>query len=75
MMRRWGIILIVVSLPALVLAQAKVGTAGAQFLEIIPTARTGGMGEVYLSIADDADAIYINPGGLSAFPKRAAIFS
>jgi len=51
-------------LPALAFGQAKVGTAGAQFLEIGVSARAVGMGEAFLAISDDASAIYYNPAGL-----------
>jgi hypothetical protein len=51
-------------LPALAFGQAKVGTAGAQFLKIGVSARAVGMGEAFLAISDDASAIYYNPAGL-----------
>jgi len=50
--------------PALAFGQAKVGTAGAQFLKIGVSARAVGMGEAFLAISDDASAIYYNPAGL-----------
>jgi hypothetical protein len=52
------------SLPALAFGQAKVGTAGAQFLEVGVSARAVGMGEAFLAISDDASALYYNPAGL-----------
>ena len=57
-----GVILLF--LPTLVYGQAKVGTAGAQFLEIGVSARAVGMGEAFLAISDDASALYYNPAGL-----------
>jgi len=51
-------------LPALAFGQAKVGTAGAQFLEIGVSARAVGMGEAFLAVSDDASAIYYNPAGI-----------
>jgi hypothetical protein len=51
-------------LPALAFGQAKVGTAGAQFLKIGVSARAVGMGEAFLAVSDDASAIYYNPAGL-----------
>lgn len=51
-------------LPALAHGQAKVGTAGAQFLKIGVSARAVGMGEAFLAVSDDASAIYYNPAGL-----------
>ena len=52
-------------LPALSLGQAKVGTSGAQFLEIGISARAIGMGEAFVGLADDASALYYNPGGIA----------
>jgi len=42
----------------------KVGTFGAQFLKIGPSARAAGMGHSFTAIADDASAAYWNPAGL-----------
>jgi len=42
----------------------KVGTFGAQFLEIGTTARATGMGSAFTAVADDASAVYWNPAGL-----------
>jgi len=61
--------------PNLSFGQAKVGTAGAQFLEIGVSARAMGMGEAFLGIADDASALYYNPGGLSLLTQKEAIFT
>ncbi len=52
-------------LPALSFGQAKVGTSGAQFLEIGISARAMGMGEAFVGLADDASALYYNPGGVA----------
>lgn len=52
-------------LPALSFGQAKVGTSGAQFLEIGISARAIGMGEAFVGLADDASALYYNPGGIA----------
>jgi long-chain fatty acid transport protein len=46
------------------------GTSGAQFLRIGAGARAPGMGGAFSPIADDATAIYWNPGGLSQLSKR-----
>jgi len=43
---------------------AKVGTFGAQFLKIGVSARAAGMGSAYTGVADDANAVFWNPGGL-----------
>jgi hypothetical protein len=62
-------------LPGLAFGQAKVGTAGAQFLEIGVSARAVGMGEAFLGVADDASALYYNPGALSLLTKKEVIFT
>jgi hypothetical protein len=51
-------------------AFAKVGTIGAQFLEIGIGARPIGMGEAYTAVADDATAIFWNPAGLTKVEKN-----
>lgn len=51
-------------------AQVKVGTAGANFLQIGVSPRAAGMGEAFLPVADDAAAIYYNPGSLSLLEER-----
>jgi len=55
--------------PSLSFGQAKVGTAGAQFLEIGVSARAIGMGEAFLGVSDDASVLYYNPGALSTITQ------
>ncbi len=62
---------VILALTALVLptlAQAelfeKVGTFGAQFLQIGTSARATGMGSAYTAVADDASSVFWNPAGL-----------
>lgn len=43
----------------------KIGTTGAQFLKIGAGARPTAMGEAFVGIADDVNAVYYNPAGLS----------
>lgn len=43
---------------------AKVGTFGGQFLKIGVSARATAMGSAYTGVADDATAVFWNPGGL-----------
>ena len=47
---------------------SKVGTTAAQFLKIGIGARALALGGAYSAIADDASALYWNPGGLSRIP-------
>ena len=61
--------MILLFLPALAFGQAKVGTAGAQFLEIGVSARAVGMGEAFLALSDDASALYYNPAGMVQMEK------
>jgi len=61
--------------PALCFGQAKVGTAGAQFLEIGVSARAIGMGEAFLGVADDASALYYNPGALATLTQIEGILT
>jgi hypothetical protein len=61
---------ILLSAPAAVYGQAKVGTAGAQFLEIGVSARAIGMGEAFLGVSDDASALFYNPGALSLLTQK-----
>ncbi len=53
----------------------RVGTSAAQFLKIGVGARAIGMGEAFISIANDAEALYWNPAGISQFRKNALIAS
>ena len=62
-------------LPSLSFGQAKVGTAGAQFLEIGVSARAIGMGDAFLGVSDDASALYYNPGALSLLSQKEIAFT
>jgi len=58
---------LVVSLtPAGVQAQAKVGTTGAQFLELGVSARSMGMADAFTAVSNDVSAVYYNPAGLTS---------
>jgi hypothetical protein len=50
--------------PGIAWGQAKVGTAGVQFLKIGPSARGVGLADAFLPIADDVSTLWYNPGGL-----------
>jgi hypothetical protein len=62
-------------LPALTYGQAKVGTSGAQFLEIGVSSRAIGMGEAFVGLADDASALYYNPGGTALFENYEIMYT
>jgi hypothetical protein len=64
---------ILLCLPVLVFGQAKVGTAGAQFLKIGVSARSVGMGDAFIGVANDASALYYNPGGIAVLDNREVI--
>ncbi|MCB9367347.1 MAG: PorV/PorQ family protein [Calditrichaeota bacterium] len=71
-MKRWrilGVLLICLMAPSFVWAQAKVGTAGVQFLKISPSVRAVGMGEAFVAVANDANAIWHNPGALARLER------
>ena len=57
---------IMLALPSMVSAAgfAKVGTFGGQELKIGVSARATGMGSAFTGVADDATAVFWNPGGL-----------
>lgn len=63
------------AIPSEVCAQAKVGTTGAQFLELGVSARAMGMAEAYTAVADDISAVYYNPAGLVYMYGREATFT
>ncbi|UCE20194.1 MAG: PorV/PorQ family protein [Gemmatimonadota bacterium] len=49
---------------------SKVGTTAASFLEIGIGSRAVAMGGAFVAVADDATALYWNPGGLSRLPSK-----
>jgi len=51
------------------------GTSAAQFLKIGQGSRGLGMGEAFVAIANDAEALYWNPAGLTNFDKHSVFFS
>ncbi|MCB4755421.1 MAG: PorV/PorQ family protein [Elusimicrobia bacterium] len=50
-------------------ANKNVGTSGAQFLKIGAGARTTAMGDAFVGIADDVNAVYFNPAGLTQLER------
>ena len=63
------------ALPHSVYGQAKVGTTGAQFLELEVSSRAMGMGGAFTAVADDISAVYYNPAGLTSLYGREAAFT
>jgi len=62
------IVLLVLFVPATCFGAAifeKVGTVGGQFLKLGVGARAAGMGGAYVSVADDATAVFWNPAGIA----------
>jgi hypothetical protein len=53
----------------------KVGTTAAKFLSIPVGARALGMGGAFAGLADDASAMYWNPGGLARLVQSEAMFN
>jgi len=69
------ILVVLLLLPGVLYGQAKVGTAGAQFLELGVSARAVAMGEAFVALANDATAVYYNPAGLTQLYDREVAFT
>ncbi|MCP4633030.1 MAG: PorV/PorQ family protein [candidate division Zixibacteria bacterium] len=75
-MRKAALIaLAVLILPTLAYGQAKVGTAGAQFLEIGVSARAMSLGDAIIANIDDASALYYNPAAIAEFDRYKVMFT
>ncbi len=57
------------------LGRERAGTASATFLKIGVGAQASAMGEAYVSIANDASALYWNPAGITQLEKTTLHFS
>ena len=53
----------------------RVGTSSAQFLKIGVGPRAVAMGEAYIAVANDAEALYYNPAGIAQFKNNEVFFS
>jgi len=53
----------------------RVGTSSGQFLKIGIGARSLGMGESFVAVANDPEALYWNPAGIAQFDEHAFYFS
>ncbi len=69
------VVILTLSLSPSVFGQAKVGTTGAQFLELGVSARAMAMGEAFTSVVDDISAVYYNPAALTTLYGREATFT
>lgn len=72
MKRIWMVGVLGLALPGLAHAAKefeKVGTIGGQFLKIGVGARAVAMGSSFVSVADDATAVYWNPAGVARIQK------
>ncbi|MBD3161144.1 MAG: PorV/PorQ family protein [Candidatus Eisenbacteria bacterium] len=68
-----GVLCLLLAIPTLADAAQefeKVGTIGGQFLKIGVGARATAMGSAFVSVADDATAIYWNPAGIARVYKN-----
>jgi hypothetical protein len=66
-----AVLLVVLGLCLPVHAQfAKVGTVGLKFLDIGVGGRALGMGEAFAAVANDASAVFWNPGGIANVEQR-----
>ena len=75
-MRKYSYIILLILVHQLIYAQLlpnlggqRVGTSAAQFLKIGIGPRAEAMGQAYVAIANDAEALFYNPAGISQFEK------
>lgn len=72
------VIVLVLGLPGVAFSARefeKVGTIGAQFLKIGIGARAAGMGAAFVSVSDDASAVYWNPAGVARITRNVIAFN
>ncbi len=65
---------IVASVLSSTVANGQVGTTASSFLEISAGAKSIGMGEAYVSVADDVTALYWNPAGVTKLSGNQVTF-
>ena len=73
----WGFLIgcLIIGSARMSVAQSKVGTTAAPFLGISVGPRATAMGGAFTAVANDATALYYNPGAISRFGKSEFIFS
>ena len=81
-MRKHGYLILIIFIQQLAYAQLfpdlggqRVGTSAAQFLKIGVGPRAEAMGQAYIAMANDAEALYYNPAGISQSEKNEIFFS
>lgn len=70
-MRRFVLIILLIGSSLLFgsrTSYAQISDAAVLFLRIAPNARSAGMGEAFVAIADDASSTHWNPAGLGEYP-------
>ncbi|MCK4666345.1 PorV/PorQ family protein [Candidatus Dependentiae bacterium] len=72
--RIFFLLLTILAFSSSVFASSDVGTTGAAFLKIDIGARPAGLGDCFVGIADDYNAIQWNPAGLSFLEKGQVAF-
>ena len=53
----------------------KAGQAGLKFLDVTMSARSAGMGDAFLMIGDDANALFYNPAGIAQMNAKFDVFA
>jgi hypothetical protein len=81
-MRKYGYLVLFILVYQVTYAQLlpnlggqRAGTSAAQFLKIGVGPRAEAMGQAYVAIANDAEALFYNPAGISQFDKNEIFFS
>ena len=74
-MKKFYIVIILMLAANPVLPQVFSGTTTGQFLKIETGAKSIGMGGAFVSIADDASAVYWNPAGIVKLQNNVATFT
>lgn len=77
MLKAAGLMLgaVLVALASAAVAQSKVGTSAAPFLGIAVGPRAVAEGGAFVAVANDASALYWNPGGIPRYGRSEVMFS
>jgi hypothetical protein len=74
-MKRIFVVVLAVLVCIPLVAEARLGGAGAQFLALGGGCRSIALGGAYVALAEGADAIYYNPAGLAVLDASTVFFS